>query len=771
MFFFAANDGIHGDELWLTDGTAIGTRMVRDIAPGPASADISGITAFGNKVYFAATDNIHGRELWQSDGTESGTRLVADILPGPLGSAPADLTPARDKLYFAAFDFEHGEELWITDGTEGGTQLVVDAVPGEDDAYPHHITPVKDQVYFVVESFDESIGMLRDELWITNGTAGSSRPIDMSLVSRFFTTFSSLREFEGQLYFVGGDQRGRNGLWRVRGTKLEFIDERNLVDYRGLSSVGRLENSFLLKSYVNVGFFSDLTFLEFLPSNERFREFGATIPSGLTAPSVFSPETRIDGDVIVMNAEAEPGIVLNSRYSTDATLVRDLDGNLNSVPLQLALHNGLLFFVAESKILGYELWATDGTPEGTIVVADIAPGARDSHPSEFVQLGDSLIGRANDGATGIELWRIDVPDTIQFSRDAYGVAEDGTPLGGAIKVTRWGSLAEAVEFSVQAIAGTANGTPGDDPDFLFSTSTFQIPSGERETTIPLSIVQDDFEESDESFTLRLSVTQPMFSTIHHSARVTIADDDRLLGDLNRNGEIDRADLDGLVTKIAIPEAQFLYAADLNGDLELDLEDVQSWLELAGPILHPIGEAFQMGDADLDGDVDARDWKLSFLKYEPHSAWSRFRDFNADGFNDVSDFNIWNGNRFRTPAAAPSQRGRIPRAALARDTSATVPREDNNNCQTPRYANNDEDKFETASRPSAVAVETQIPPRRRRDAVIRRAAFPSEKPDEFAVDTTLLDGVWLDSLRVHRHGFRESTRTRQTGSKPSSLDLC
>ena len=34
--FFAANDGIHGTELWVSDGTATGTRLVKDIRPAPA---------------------------------------------------------------------------------------------------------------------------------------------------------------------------------------------------------------------------------------------------------------------------------------------------------------------------------------------------------------------------------------------------------------------------------------------------------------------------------------------------------------------------------------------------------------------------------------------------------------------------------------------------------------------------------------------------------------------------------------------------------------
>ncbi len=42
-------------------------------------------------MYFAADDGSHGRELWITDGTRGGTRLVVDLLPGEESSAPAEL--------------------------------------------------------------------------------------------------------------------------------------------------------------------------------------------------------------------------------------------------------------------------------------------------------------------------------------------------------------------------------------------------------------------------------------------------------------------------------------------------------------------------------------------------------------------------------------------------------------------------------------------------------------------------------------------------------
>jgi len=113
QLFFRADDGVHGSEVWKTDGTAAGTVLVRDIAPGAAQAIPEGLTAAGGKLYFAAFDPVHGFELWESDGTEAGTVLVQDLFPGPAPSNPGLLTPAEGNLFFTADDGEHGRELWV----------------------------------------------------------------------------------------------------------------------------------------------------------------------------------------------------------------------------------------------------------------------------------------------------------------------------------------------------------------------------------------------------------------------------------------------------------------------------------------------------------------------------------------------------------------------------------------------------------------------------------------------------------------------------------
>jgi ELWxxDGT repeat protein len=106
---FTASNAANGEELWITDGTVSGTKMVKDINPGSDGSDPKYLCAAGGKVYFSATTPDAGAELWVSDGTDAGTMLVADIYVGADGSAPRNITAmgADNSLVVFAADDEN----------------------------------------------------------------------------------------------------------------------------------------------------------------------------------------------------------------------------------------------------------------------------------------------------------------------------------------------------------------------------------------------------------------------------------------------------------------------------------------------------------------------------------------------------------------------------------------------------------------------------------------------------------------------------------------
>jgi len=173
LYFFAPTDA-GGRGLWRTDGTAAGTSLVLEITPQlavaasqpPPPADP---TVASGRLFFVADDGVHGRELWQSDGTAAGTSLVADLYPGFLGADPRGLVAAGGGLYFSANDGGHGRELWQSDGTPAGTRLVADVAPGGESSEPRQITAAGARLYWSADD-----GLHGRELWSLplSGSAG-----------------------------------------------------------------------------------------------------------------------------------------------------------------------------------------------------------------------------------------------------------------------------------------------------------------------------------------------------------------------------------------------------------------------------------------------------------------------------------------------------------------------------------------------------------------------------------------------------------------------
>lgn len=323
--YFLADDGIHGQELWTTDGTAAGTALLKDVNPGAAGSNIRNMIDVNGTLYFGADDGVHGRELWKSDGTEVGTVLVKDINPGlAQGLASYTFEPVS-LVYFSASDSKYGRELWKSDGTTAGTVLVKDINPNglSIQSVSTSMIAVGNTLYFGAD--DGSHG---EELWKTDGTAagtvlvadivpgvGSSNPRNMAAPN-------------GQLYFTARDLTGDFKLWTSDGT-----DAGTTV-------------------------FLDMAF------------------SGAHSSTNVQ---MIDGRLYISSDET--GLLSSDGTQAETLLLH------SGCSGPVAALNGQVIFGAYDPDHGTELWLSDGTSEGTLLLADIVSGEIGSYPMDFVVVG------------------------------------------------------------------------------------------------------------------------------------------------------------------------------------------------------------------------------------------------------------------------------------------------------------------------------------------------------------------------------------------------
>lgn len=223
--FFFANDGVNGTELWITDGTATGTQLLKDINAGSGSGFNGDLAAVGvilnGKLYFSAITESSGTELWVTDGTSAGTTLFKDINPGAAGSSPTQLTPFRGKFIFSAADNTSGNELWISDGTTTGTSLLKDVNTGLANSNPTWFEELGNKMLFTANTLAQG-----KEVWITDGTSLGTQIIKDLNPGNATGIFGKIYTWGSYTYFLGVSSNGRS-LYKTDGTETGTTVVRN----------------------------------------------------------------------------------------------------------------------------------------------------------------------------------------------------------------------------------------------------------------------------------------------------------------------------------------------------------------------------------------------------------------------------------------------------------------------------------------------------------------------------------------------------------------
>ncbi|MCS7062052.1 MAG: hypothetical protein RMN25_12935 [Anaerolineae bacterium] len=419
LLIFAASTAEHGQELWRSDGTPTGTLLVKDILPGAGSAAPWELVALNGMVFFAAEDGAYGRELWISDGTPTGTTLLKDIYTGTTGSLgyanssyPSNLTAMNGRLFFSANDGAHGAELWTSNGTPDGTRMVRDILPGAMGSGPGNFAVASGVLFFTAG--DDQHGT---ELWRSDGTPqGTSMVRDIN-PGAAGSDIAWMTEVSGVLFFRANDGAHGWELWRSDGTPIGTYMLQDIVPGAGHPGISNLVRADGLLFFVadDGAHGAELWMSDGTAEGTRMV---ADIFPGQPGALGFAPELVAAGSVVYFRAgDGLHGMELwRSDGTADGTRrVADIaPGQAGSFPQALTAisPNGQVVFAASDGVAGSELWASDGTAEGTRKMGDLAPGADSSQPYRFTVAGRRVFFAATDLQHGEELWAFNLPPLI-----------------------------------------------------------------------------------------------------------------------------------------------------------------------------------------------------------------------------------------------------------------------------------------------------------------------------------------------------------------------
>jgi ELWxxDGT repeat protein len=354
--FFAGDDGFVSRELWATDGTPRGTRLVADLCPGRCSGQAQAFTPSGNLLFFVAGNTATGDNsfwVWRSDGTDDGTYPLADLAIDVFGSAGpiGYLSPFRGgAVFLVRAGGRNGYDLWRSDGTRAGTRAFF-ALPGTFGL----ATPDNRKHPFLSEPGSEGVRFnWQDAPWVTDGTAQGTHPV---------------AELPIRLCYEGG--------WIA-------------LDHRVI--------------YAGEDFFSKgcepWTTDGTVTGTHRLRDINPGLPSSVPFDFV---STR-NGVYFAARDQYGRSRLWKSDGTTEGTIrVRTSrpERPLNKAAIIGAV-GSRIYFAADDGVHGLELWRTDGNPATTQMVVDLTPGAASSQLGFGLAADDGLyfgaaIGDATDG--------------------------------------------------------------------------------------------------------------------------------------------------------------------------------------------------------------------------------------------------------------------------------------------------------------------------------------------------------------------------------------
>ncbi len=412
-YFFSANQVQNvsdtNNELWVTDGTASGTRQVSDINPSGSSMwQQEVIVSFNGNVYFGANDGTAGRELWRSDGTDAGTVRLTDATSSLGNSSPDYFTVLNNKLLFNAFNDNYGYRVsHAMDALENVEVLSLFTLQRNSDIH-------NDRLFFENYSFNQADTVIMS----TEGSLANEH------------LFNSEYAFDPHRMKVVGDRIFYLSIINVDTVQLRVVEADGSTSPRHIASFSSVDSQNISNDYYKqvISFKDKLFFNASDGINGHTMWYSDGTADGtqmLFNPDNGSGDTEVSaltvmGDKLffAVNDATHRGLWVTDgtsagtqQLNSEMVLLSSMAGETFPVVATVKAtsdNNQLLFYRATSQDHGAELWVSDGTPEGTRMVSDIMPGTGGSQPFQLVaRNGYVLFAAISDDATGTELWRSD----------------------------------------------------------------------------------------------------------------------------------------------------------------------------------------------------------------------------------------------------------------------------------------------------------------------------------------------------------------------------
>lgn len=349
---FSADGGSgKGTEVWLSDGTTVGTTLLKDVYAGGVSSTPEHFVSYGGKVYFSAFgSNGAYQEFWVTDGSPVGTQMLKDINPTG-GSYPDEYCEMNGKLYFTATTDALGAELWVTDGTDTGTKMVKDVMTGSQGSFPHNKFVINNKLMFQ-GGYAPPTG---SAIYVSDGTTAGTGLFGKTGLNRFNDFF--IIPWNNKVYFDGGSL-GPGIFWSTDGTTT------------GTSNITPIGVSGWPAVYNNKLYFAATSAAE---GSEIW------VSDGTTAG------TKVLKDIIT--------------------------GTTGSYPSHLTVYKNKLYFIGETAPGDTGVYVSDGTDTGTHVLLN--PSGTNANAFTvnafhgFVEMNGVLYFGANYSSNGAELWSLE----------------------------------------------------------------------------------------------------------------------------------------------------------------------------------------------------------------------------------------------------------------------------------------------------------------------------------------------------------------------------